>query len=642
MKQGLLNTDYSFKKNEKAAAIFLLKLLILLFLLKSFFYFYNNHVVAQTAAVSSHNIANLLKWSFGNDALVLLLINSPFLALLAVLSFFKKKRIAVILLTGFFLLLNTVCILLNLVDVFYFHFHLQRADADLLYVLQHPFQKTFLTNSGTSIIGLLAGVGLIYLIYRVHKKLLEHYYEGKHFIVSSSLMIICCLVFFISGAKRMIPTYPLVELKSGELQLVQNSFHTFFYSVYRNDEAIVRPYVFLPAELAGKLIQINKTVPENNIDLKKKNIVLFIMESIPEEFFNNGSKYRVAMPFLDSIVQQSTYFNNGYSYGHSSNKGIVSVLTGIPTLTEIPLYHSNYAGIPVTAVGTRLATEGYSSSFFIGDAYDDFGFAKCCNWLGIQHYYSKESIPGHEHMESNTMGLHDQYVLDFMGDKINKMNEPFFAVNYNTSTHYPNDLPKAYREKYPQQNITNQMKCMSYYNECLQIFFSKASQQSWYNNTVFIFCSDHWMYPNAKDLRSDIVQGFHIPIFIFEPARSQRKIISNPVSQFDILNTVLHIAGTKDPFISYGNNLLDSVQDPARIVFSKENNNLYQAMDSSYVLGFNPVTGKAEFCYNYRTDLRRSNNLASASNIVVDSMIIKMKAFLQTASYHYNKRGLFK
>ena len=642
MKQGLLNTGYSFKKNEKAAAIFLLKLLILLFLLKSFFYFYNKPVVEHTANINSNSIFTLLKWSFGNDALVLLLINTPFLILLSVLSFFKKKKIALIIVTTFFLLLNFSCVLLNLVDVFYFHFHLQRADADLLYVLQHPFQKTLFQNPLSSAIGLIIIIALFWLLFRMHQKLLKHYEEGKYFIFSSIIMTFCCVFFFVSGTKKIIPTYPLVELNSGELQWVQNSFHTFFYSVYRKDEAIIRPYDFLPVETANKLMPLNKTVAANPANPFKKNIVLFIMESVPEDFFTVTSQYKVTMPFLDSIVKQSTYFKNAYSYGHSSNKGIVSILTGIPTLTEIPLYHSNYAGINITPVGTRLATNGYTSSFFIGDDYDDFGFAKCCNWLGIQNYYSKESIPGNKNMESNTMGLHDSYVLDFMGSKLNGMKQPFLAINYNTSTHYPNDLPKTYKEKYPQQNISDQAKCMNYYNECLQQFFNNASKQSWYNNTVFIFCSDHWMYPDAKDLHSDIVQGFHIPIFIFEPARPQQKMIDNPVSQLDILNTVLHIAGTNESFISYGNNLLDSMKEQNRAVFSKENNNLYQAMDSSYVLGFNPVTGKAEFCYNYRTDIRRSNNLVSTSNTIKDSLVIKMKAFLQTASYHYNKIGNFK
>ena len=143
MQRGSLNKNgYSFRNNEKAAAIFFLKLLILLFFLKSFFYFYNVPVVEQTANIHGNNIFILLKWSFSNDILVLLLINTPYFILLTVLSFFRNKGVAVILVTAVFLFINFICVLLNLADVFYFHFHFQRADADLLYVLQHPFQKT--------------------------------------------------------------------------------------------------------------------------------------------------------------------------------------------------------------------------------------------------------------------------------------------------------------------------------------------------------------------------------------------------------------------------------------------------------------------------------------------------------------------
>ena len=642
MKPALLNnTSYSFKKNEKAAAVFLLKLLILLFLLKTFFYYYNVPITGLTPDIHSNSIFTLLKWSVGYDALVLLFINTTFIALLSILSVFRRKKPAVMLVTTVFLIINFACVLLNLADIFYFHFHLQRADADLLYVIQHPLQKTLLQNPISTLIGLIIAMALFYLLYNLHKKLLDQYYEGKQFVVTSIIMLFCCLVFSVSGRKSIIPTYPLVELNGNELQFVQNSFHTFLYSVYRKDEAIVHPYNYLPVELSDKLMPVYK--PAGTADTLKKNIVLFIMESVPEDFFNESGKYKVVMPFLDSLVKAGTYFSNAFSFGRSSNKGITSILAGIPTLTEIPLYHSNYASMKITSVGHSLATRGYQSSFFIGDDFDDFGFAKCCNWLGIQHYYSKESITGYEGKDRHTMGLHDKYVLDFMGKKINEMQQPFFAINYNISTHFPNDLPKDYKEKYPVKNFSDQMKSMSYYNECLEKFFHEASQDPWFANTVFIFCSDHWMDPDARSLSNDVVQCFHIPILIYEPRNPQHKIISSPVSQFDILNTILYISGNKDSVISYGMNLQQDNLDQNRVVFSKQNSVLCQAFDSSYVLGFNSVTGKPEYCFNYKADLKRSNNLVKGPyNSKVDSLTIKMKAFLQTASYHYNKMGKYK
>ncbi len=642
-----MNSRFSYFKNyfrannEKAAVFFLLKLLILLSLLKLVFYFYNAPVLGTALNISVKNIFVLLKWSLYYDALVLLFINTPFLVLLVILSFFKKK-IPAVLITVVFLLANFIGVLLNLVDVFYFHFHLQRADADLLYVIQHPFQTGFSQHLFAAFFGIVAIAVLFYLLLRIHKKLLTDHLQGSKFFMLALVMFISCVLFIKFQPKKIVPTYPLTELNSAQLQIVENSLHSFAFSLYRKREGMVHPYHFLPDTLCDKLFTASEISYTNDYVSSKKNIVLFIMESIPEDFFHTSGKYKVAMPFFDSLVKQSTYFSNAYSYSHNSNKGITAILAGIPTLTEIPLYHSNYATLKTTAIGTALAASGYSSSFFIGDEYDDYGFAKCCNWLGIQHYYSKEAIPGYQNMENHTLGLHDQYVLDFMGNTINTMHSPFFAVNYNISTHFPNDLPKNYNDKFPDKNFLLEMKSMNYYNECLQQFFAKASTQSWYNNTVFIFCSDHWMYPDARSLVSDVVQDFHIPIIIFDPAQPQQKMINSPVSQLDILNTVLCIAGIKATVISYGNSLLDNNLQQNRTVFCKENSTLYQAIDSSYVLGFNAVTGKAEFCYNYKTDIERKTNLVGAFNPVVDSLSLKMKAFLQTASYHYNKLGTYR
>jgi hypothetical protein len=114
------------------------------------------------------------------------------------------------------------------------------------------------------------------------------------------------------------------------------------------------------------------------------------------------------------------------------------------------------------------------------------------------------------------------------------------------------------------------------------------------------------------------------------------------VSQLDIMNTVLCLAGNKDPMISYGENLLNDGMNPNRLVFSRENAGLYQATDSSYVLGFNPITGTAEYCYQYKADPQYQHNLLKSSSPVADSMIKKMKLFLQTASYQYNKLDGFR
>jgi phosphoglycerol transferase MdoB-like AlkP superfamily enzyme len=233
------------------------------------------------------------------------------------------------------------------------------------------------------------------------------------------------------------------------------------------------------------------------------------------------------------------------------------------------------------------------------------------------------------------MGLHDEYVLRFMLGELNRQQGPFFAVHYNTSTHYPNDLPATYREVYPKENRSDQMKSMSYYNRCLEEFFSNAALQPWFRHTVFLFCSDHWMFPDTKSPVSDVVQSFRIPIMLYDPEKQAGAVIREPVSQLDMLNTVLAIAGDRASYISYGENLLDTARLQNRVIISRENANLYQAFDRHFVLGFNPVNGKAEFLYDIRQDPGRVNNLVSVAMSDRNRLEKNIQAFLQRVSAQY-------
>jgi phosphoglycerol transferase MdoB-like AlkP superfamily enzyme len=438
--------------------------------------------------------------------------------------------------------------------------------------------------------------------------------------------------------KYLVPTYPMIELKSNQLPIVQNSFHTFSYSVFRKGENN-HPQQYMTDAACDSLMPIRKKLNINTGDSNRKNIVLFIMESVPYDFFDTASPYKVAMPFFDSLVNKSTFFNNAFAFSHESNKGITAILAGIPTISDVPVYHSQYVNMPITPIGTTLKKSNYHSLFCIGDEYDNFGFAKCMNWLGIDTYYSKEDIPGYKKLPSHSMGLQDEYVLDFFRQKIGGQQAPFFAVHYNISTHYPYDIPASFAALLP-KNYTAPMKSMRYYDHSLQKFFDAAAKESWFANTLFIFCSDHWLLPDDKKAQFNAITGYRIPIIIYDAAANKKITNSQPVGQFDILGTVLAAAGYKDSIISYGGNLLDSSSINGR-VFSKRNSTVYQLTDSSFVLGFNIISNKAEYLYNYKKDILLKENLVSDKNssATLQAMTMQLKAFLQKAGAQYNGRS---
>jgi len=633
-------------QNNKPFIWFLLSLLLFHSVLKIIFYQYNQPLLFAGAEspVTGTEKLQLIKWSLAEDMLTVLGINSFLLFVLTAVNFVAEKFTAWLnpllawLFIPFFALVNSFALILNLADIFYFRFHFQRANTDLLYVLDHPLNRLMQQHFFFILFFFLGLAGIIYLMFRLHIKLFSSFIKGNNCrLITVILFTVLLSSFFFKNAftKLLVPTYPMVQLQSNQLPFVQNSFHTFLYSYFRKGEAALQQNYMSDAE-ADSVMPIRKKLNISNTQAGKKNIVLFIMESVPYDFFDTASVYKVSMPFFDSLLQKSTFFNNAFCYAHESNKGITAILAGVPTLSDVPLYHSSHINMPITHIGSALKILQYNSLFLIGDEYDNFGFAKCANWLGFDKYYSMEAIPGYKNLPAHSMGLQDEPVLDFFKQKINQQQNPFFAVHYNISTHFPYDIPENFAKKSP-ATYTAPMKAMQYYDYSLQQFFNAAKTEAWFANTTFIFCSDHWLFPQGKLGPYTAVSAYRIPIIIYEPSVNSRKTDTRLASQFDIAATVLAAAGYRDSIITYGNNLLDSSLQN-NYVFSRSGNSLFHVTDSNYILGFNAVANKAEFLYNYKKDIHLSENLVADKNasLILNNLLIKMRAFLQKATTQYN------
>ena len=136
---------------------------------------------------------------------------------------------------------------------------------------------------------------------RMHIKLFRSFIRGNNCrLVTGILFIVLAtsVIFKNAFSRYLVPTYPMIELQSKQLPFVQNSFHTFLYSYFRKGEAILQKNYMSDAK-ADSIMPIRKKINISNTEAGKKNIVLFIMESVPYDFFDSTSAYKVSMPFFD-------------------------------------------------------------------------------------------------------------------------------------------------------------------------------------------------------------------------------------------------------------------------------------------------------------------------------------------------------
>ena len=162
--------------DEKPALLFFLKLLILGCLLKSIFFIYN-YGIAGGWSVDAADVIKIAKWSLLYDAFSIAVILAPLLIILSAAGKYLRHKNGPVLPDVFFSLLFTFLFFLNSIDIFYYRFHLQRADADLLYVLRNPFinpsVKVLLLVIGAVVFSSLLFLIILYWIRKLGKPRLQ-------------------------------------------------------------------------------------------------------------------------------------------------------------------------------------------------------------------------------------------------------------------------------------------------------------------------------------------------------------------------------------------------------------------------------------------------------------------------------------
>ena len=149
-------------QDNKPFTRFLLSLLLIYSVLKIIFYQYNHQLIFTSGenAVAGFKNSELIKWSLAQDLITILGINAVLLFLLTA-GRLVSANISAWLIMPVFVLINSFAVILNLVDIFYFRFHFQRANADLWYVVDHPVNRLMQQNFFVLILFISGITGII-------------------------------------------------------------------------------------------------------------------------------------------------------------------------------------------------------------------------------------------------------------------------------------------------------------------------------------------------------------------------------------------------------------------------------------------------------------------------------------------------
>lgn len=627
-----LNTK-KYEVNEYLVLLYRFVLLMGVYSLCRILFFLFN--TSSFPKVTFFSFLTILRGGLMFDISALLYLNVAYMLLFLIPFRFKFSNWYQTSLKWLFMIVNSVGIAFNLVDMIYFRYILKRTTASMFDVAAFDAGNTNL------IMRFFYDFWYIPLLLILFISLLSYFYslvKPKPFRVRNSL------IYFLSGLAFLFVTvvFSIIGMRGGyrhstrpinmnnagafvnsteEMALVQNT--PFCILRTWGKKAFVHKKYFSSEEELSKIYS-PVHVPDSIRTERRDNVVVIILESFGRAFVGSlnpqysDPRDRSYTPFLDSLIHESLVFTNAFANGRKSIDAIPSVTAGIPALV-LPYVISERSGNTINSLASLLATQGYQSAFYHGAPNGSMGFDAFTKIAGFQHYYGRNEYANEADFDG-IWGIWDEPFFQYFAKGMNSMKEPFITTLFSISSHHPYEVPVKYKGQFPEGRIPID-KCVRYTDHSLQKFFDTARKMPWFKNTLFVITADHAVDSGIQEYYTS-VNHFAIPILFYKADGSFKGVDEGLAQQIDIMPTVLGYLGYPHPYIGFGNNLLN--RDEKRFVINYIEDS-YQFLSGDYVLEM--TDDKLSAIYNRKEDPELRNNLKGKLDLLEEQQM--QKAIIQ-------------
>ncbi len=517
---------------------------------------------------------------------------------------------------------------LNLMDTAYYNFTLKRSTADLFVIVSAG------NDIGQLLTSFISDYWMLILIFILGTVLLARLYKRTAFTklksTNESSLRKEIVVFFIVvplfilmgrggfGLRPISSIDATLYTQPENSALVLNSAFTLLKSIGKDD--LSEQHYYSEKEL-DKLFDPKRTSHPQHILPDGTNVMIIMLESFGNEWvgqFNNGVSYT---PYLDSLLDQSWYFEYGISNGKKSIEAVPTISASVPTLMDNPYISSAYCNNQVQSLPNILTKHGYSTAFYHGATNGSMRFNSFASQLGYEEYVGRFEYNNDKHFDK-TWGILDEYFNPWTAKQLTKMKAPFMANLFTLSSHHPYFVPEKWRKKV--KNGPHPIcKSIHYGDISLRKFFEQAAKEPWFKKTLFVIVADHTPSSNSE-IYNQRTEMYRIPIAFYDPSgklpRRREKVI---FQQIDIMPTVLDLVNIKTDYYSFGNSYFS--KEPREAVTYLEGAYYYFRGDKLLVYSNDEATSLVNFTIRTENPV----NLLPAQKEEAEKMAKRLKAIIQ-------------
>jgi phosphoglycerol transferase MdoB-like AlkP superfamily enzyme len=631
--------NWLYSRNIFVVLIYRILLVMFLFSLCRIGFFLFNFKMFP--GVTLNQFLTIMKGGLMFDISAVVYVNM-LLILLHIIPFeFRYKDVYQAVLRYIYFITNGFALAMNGMDFIYYRFVDKRATADVFKTFQHEtnnsklFFRFLVDYWPATVFTFLLWFLMVYLYKKVRVE--KPAYTNKIGYYTINLLMIPLVIALVIGAARggyKHSTRPITISNAArfvdtprDVALVLNTPFSIFRTFGK------KPLVKFNFFDDKKLTELYNPV---HIPLKTKpfsndNVVIIILESFAREYIGSlnrgleGGKYEGYTPFMDSLISVSLTFDVSIANGKKSIDAMPSVLASIPSL-ETPYTISHYANNKINGIADLLKRKGYYSAYFHGAPNGSMGFDSFTKMSGFDSYFGLNEYPYKDDFDG-IWGVWDEPFFKFFAGKLNNFNQPFLASIFSVSSHHPFKVPEKYAGRF-KKGPAPILEVVGYTDFALRELFDEISRSSWFKNTLFVITADHTNESVHKEFQNNF-GSYCVPIIFFKPGSDLKGIKNRIAQQIDIMPTVLSYLNYDEPYIAFGNNLLDDSYESFAFNTNGSTYNLYM---KDHILEM--IDNKTIGLFNYKSDLYLEKNLIGTNPDLQLQMEEKLKAIIQT----YNSR----
>lgn len=538
-------------------------ILLLMAFCRFLFYLFN---ISSFTHLNLFELSRLLFIGLRYDASVIAYFNLPYIVFALIPFAFRYHRIYQLILNILFVITNTILIGVNLVDLVFYRYISKRTTTEIEEFFFNPAENTggllwqFILDFWYIVLILLVLTVLIirftqYFITKSPSPIRR--WRWYSFQVFLFLLFIFITVIAARGGFQLKPIGLLSAAQYTESRNIPLLINTPFSIIKTmGSKSLERKSYFTEEELKQIYTpehQFNYEEAErDSLNIKDYNVVLIILESFGREYIGYYTEREESLsPFLDSLFNKGTSFQ-GYANGKRSIEALPSILAGIPSLMPADYPSSNFINNQLEGMGQLLKNEGYTTAFFHGGNNGTMGFDYFSAMAGFDHYFGRNEYGSNEHFDGK-WGIFDEAFLQYTAAELNKFKTPFASVIFTLSSHHPYTLPDEYKHSFP--HAKNEMEAtFAYVDYSLKQFFETAKQQSWFENSIFIFTADHTPEKTHLNTGSHFEKLYAVPIVFYIPEQ-QIEVERKTAQHIDILPSLMWLLQSEQAVFSFGSNL---------------------------------------------------------------------------------------